>query len=71
MVQPRSCRVIYYFDTPTLGRRYQSFGHANYRFLHDRVVKKEIQIRFISSKNQLTDVLTKPLSHSTFALLRS
>ena len=26
MVRLRSCRVIYYFDTPTLGRRHQSFG---------------------------------------------
>ena len=25
VVQPRSCRVIYYFDTPTLGRRHQVF----------------------------------------------
>jgi hypothetical protein len=29
MVRPRSCQVIYYFDTPTLGRRHQSFGHVN------------------------------------------
>jgi len=28
MVRPRSCRVIYYFDTPALGRRHQSFGHV-------------------------------------------
>jgi hypothetical protein len=26
VVRPRSCRVIYYFDTPTLGRRHQLFG---------------------------------------------
>ena len=29
MVQPRSCRVIYYFDTPTLRRRHQSFGRVS------------------------------------------
>jgi hypothetical protein len=29
MVRPRSCLVIYYFDTPTLGRRHQSFGRVN------------------------------------------
>ena len=29
MVRPRSCRVIYYFDTPTLGRRHQSFGRVS------------------------------------------
>jgi hypothetical protein len=29
VVRPRSCRVIYYFDTPTLGKRHQSFGRVN------------------------------------------
>ena len=29
MVRPRSCRVIYYFDTPALGIRYQSFDRVN------------------------------------------
>jgi hypothetical protein len=28
MVRPRSCRVIYYFDTPALGRKHQSFGRV-------------------------------------------
>ena len=28
MVRPRSCRVIYYFDNPTLKRRYQSFDRV-------------------------------------------
>jgi hypothetical protein len=28
VVQPRSCRVIYYFDTPVLGKRHQSFGRV-------------------------------------------
>jgi hypothetical protein len=27
--RPRSCRVIYYFDTPALGRRHQSFGRVS------------------------------------------
>jgi len=29
MVRPRSYWVIYYFDTPALGRRHQSFGRVN------------------------------------------
>ena len=29
VVRPRSCRVIYYFDTPVLGRRHQSFGRVS------------------------------------------
>jgi len=31
VVRPRSCRVIYYFDTPALGRRHQSFGRVKGR----------------------------------------
>jgi hypothetical protein len=30
VVRPRSCRVIYYFETPALGRRHQSFDRVNY-----------------------------------------
>ena len=44
---------------------------ADYHFIHDRVAKKEIQIRFIPSRDQLVDVLTKPLASSVFASLRS
>jgi hypothetical protein len=29
VIRPRSCRVIYYFDTPALGRRHQSFGRVS------------------------------------------
>jgi hypothetical protein len=29
MVRPQSCRVIYYFDTPTLGIRHQSFDRVS------------------------------------------
>jgi len=29
VVRPRSCRVIYYFDTPPLGKRHQSFDRVN------------------------------------------
>jgi len=30
VVRPRSYRVIYFFDTPTLGRRHQSFGRVKF-----------------------------------------
>jgi hypothetical protein len=30
VVRPRSCRVIYYFNTPALGRRHQSFGRVKF-----------------------------------------
>jgi hypothetical protein len=28
VVRSRSCRVIYYFDTPALWKRHQSFGRV-------------------------------------------
>jgi hypothetical protein len=30
VVRPWSCRVIYYFDTPVLGKRHQSFGRVKF-----------------------------------------
>ena len=30
VVRPRSCRVIYYFYTPTLGKRHQSLGRVKF-----------------------------------------
>ena len=37
VVWPRSCQVIYYFDTLTLGRRHQSFGHVNQPIIQSNV----------------------------------
>jgi hypothetical protein len=31
VVRPRSCRVIYYFDTLALGRKHQSFGRVTFQ----------------------------------------
>jgi len=36
VVRPRSCRVIYYFDTPTPRKRYQSFGRV--KFLANKIL---------------------------------
>ena len=33
VVRPWSCRVIYYFDTPALGRRHQSFGRVKSHYI--------------------------------------
>jgi len=41
-----------------------------YHFVRNRVAKKEIQIRFISSHVQLVDVLTKPLPTTLFTAFR-
>jgi len=43
---------------------------VDYHFVRNRVAKKEIQIRFIPSRDQLADVFTKPLSVASFTAFR-
>ena len=40
-------------------------------FVRDKVEKKEIEITFVSSSDQTTDVLTKPLIYSKFSFFRN
>ena len=55
MVRPRSCPVIYYFDTLVLRRRHQSFGTAMYGLNLNDVRKQVCQFprRCASSKKKL------------------
>jgi hypothetical protein len=43
---------------------------VDYHFFRDRVAKKEIQICFISSQDQLADFFTKPLPTAWFTAFR-
>lgn len=40
-------------------------------FVRDKVQANEIQVRYISTKDQIADVLTKPLSKLRFQQLRA
>ena len=42
----------------------------DYHFVQEKVLRKDISICYISSNNQLADILTKPLLSSTFLHLR-
>jgi len=42
----------------------------DYHFVHDQVTSQALNVRFISSKDQLADTFTKPLSTSKFTSLR-
>ncbi|XP_073266434.1 uncharacterized protein [Populus alba] len=44
---------------------------VDYHFVRDQVAKKDIEVQFISSKDQLANVLTKPLPHASFTYFRS
>jgi hypothetical protein len=50
---------------------YYKHVEVNYHFVCDQVAKKKIQVRFISSKDLLVDVLTKPLPSASFAHFQS
>ena len=40
-------------------------------YIRDKVVRKELEVRYIPTKEQVADVLTKPLSFPNFNYFRS
>ncbi|KAL3838972.1 hypothetical protein ACJIZ3_023563 [Penstemon smallii] len=43
----------------------------DYHFVRDRIQAKALRVSFLCSKDQLADILTKPLSYSRFSSLRT
>jgi hypothetical protein len=47
------------------------YVEIDHHFVRERVVSKELTVCFLCFKDQLADVLTKPLPTSRFQFLRS
>lgn len=43
----------------------------DYHFVSEQVLDGKIQVSHVSTKDQLADLLTKPLAHTQFSNLRS
>jgi hypothetical protein len=43
----------------------------DYHFVRDRVAAKQLEVKFLSSKDQTADILTKPLATLRFTLLKT
>ena len=43
----------------------------DYHFVREKVARRDLDVRFLSSKDQLADALTKPLSSTCFSFLHS
>ena len=46
-------------------------AEVDYHFVCERVLRKDLQVKYISTSDQLVDVFTKSLSTSRFIFLRS
>jgi len=66
VVRPRSCRVIYYFDTPALGRRHQSFDRVNYDLwlsIENRPYKPTITENGVTIPKAMSEYMMKMVLH--------
>jgi hypothetical protein len=43
---------------------------VDYHFVREKVVRRDIVVKFVSTKDQLADILTKSLASSSFTRLR-
>ena len=42
-----------------------------HHFIHDHILKRDIELEFVSTSDQLADILTKPLDEKIFISIRT
>lgn len=69
--------TIYCDNTSAINISKNTVSHARtkhielkYHFLRERVQEKQVRMEYVTSKEQLADIFTKPLTKSTFEYLR-
>ena len=70
--------ILWYDNVSTLAITTNPIFHAqtkhivvDYHFVHERVLRHDLQVKFISSHDQLADILTKGLASPLFHWLIS
>jgi hypothetical protein len=59
-----------YLSANPIFHRRTKHVEVDYHFVRERVASRQLEVRFISSKDQIADIMTKPLPVTTFCNLR-
>jgi hypothetical protein len=59
-----------YLSANPIFHRRMKHVEVDYHFVRERVASRQLEVRFISSKDQIADIMTKPLSVTEFSNLR-
>ena len=59
-----------YLSANPIFHRRTKHVEVDYHFVRERVSTRQLDVRFISSKDQLADIMTKPLPASSFSHFR-
>jgi hypothetical protein len=56
-----------YLTTNPIFHRRIKHVEVDYHFVHERVASRQLDVRIISSKDQVADIMTKPLAGPAFS----
>jgi hypothetical protein len=59
-----------YLSANPIFHRRTKHVEVDYHFVRERVASRQLEVRFISSKDQIADIMTKPLPVTAFSNLR-